>query len=76
MLADQDDRVLEERAAQLAAVEQQLALQECVLLRHIAKTISSLPYSQSGLNLPYVKTLSALSLGRPARGDWVQHLVR
>jgi hypothetical protein len=76
VLADQDDRVLEERAAQLPAVEKQLAFQVFVLIRHTAKTISSLPRSQSGLNLPYVKTLSALSLGRPARGDWVQHLVR
>jgi hypothetical protein len=77
VLADEDDRVLEERAAQLAAVEKQLPFQECILRRHIAKSISSLPCSQSGLNLPYVKTLSALGPGRPARGSgWVQHLLR
>src|SRR5664279_2630685 len=63
VLADEDDRVLEERAAQLPTVEEQLPFQEFVLLRHIAKTISSLPRSQSGLNFPYVKTLSASSLG-------------
>jgi hypothetical protein len=61
----------------LAAVKKQLALQKCFLRRHTAKTISSLPRSQSGLKFLYVKTLSAIGPGRPACGSgWVQHLVR
>src|SRR6266853_479398 len=75
MLANQHHRALEERAAQLAAVQEQLAFQELFQLRHLTAGFRThLPCRQSGLNYDYVKTLSALATGYSAHcGCRMQH---
>src|SRR5260221_1824564 len=54
VLANQYNGALEKRAAQLTAIEQQLAFQEFFSLRHKRPGVSHKLCKQSGLNLSYV----------------------